>query len=186
MGTPTVEDLKKAEDRNATLDLENKELKNKMEKMEQSMSEHGDEGKKLKQAMKDYEETKKKVDEQAKIIQAMQDNHKDNDEKDKNEMAAKIAKAKVAMGELDEKEEKTHAASLAKDHNARSLQALLTTTEGATKMHLEAQQAKAALENPATAFRYYLEPGQKARQASKEGDNKEYEAMLSKVRSGIY
>ena len=186
----TIEDLNKAETKNATLDLENKELKNQMKQMKQSMTDHDDLKKKVDQAAKDNEELKSKMTEQAATLQAMTDSTKDKEEKDKAEMASKIAKSKVAMGDLDEKDAEGHAKDLAKDHSARSLQAMFTLAEGASKLYTENKQAKLALENPAKAYRFML-PNTAvtaAKQASQQPNEADASVAqtLKDVRGGLY
>ena len=188
--TKTIEDYKDIEAKNSTLDLENKALRNEMEKMKQSADSNDDLKKKVEQATASNEELKKKMTEQAATLQAMTESTKTKEEKDKAEMASKIAKSKVAMGDLDEKDAEGHAKDLAKDHSARSLQAMFTLAEGASKLYTENKQAKLALENPAKAYRFVLPngaapPAKQASQQPSEADASVAQS-LKDVRGGLY
>ena len=115
-------------------------------------------------------------------LQAMEDDKKTRDEKEKHEMATKIANYEMKSEKINESELDNKIKELEKN-DTNVLQAMLPYAEGESKKHEEAKQAKqAALESNGKP-RYELDD-QNTETVNKQAA--ESKAFLTGYRSGFY
>ena len=121
----------------------------------------------------------KEMDENKEKVKALEDEMDERDEKEKQGLAAKIAQAEVMSGKIKEASVSERAASLAKDHSASVLAAMLPYAEGEAKVASENSSLKQAAAK--SANRYVMD--------DTEPDNKqaaESQSFLKAYRGRMY